>query len=96
MFKEDDAKCLVSKKAVQDASSIIQRCEAVFREINLLIDKRRKVSKDGKITSSAIGKLIWPMREQRVELLRRRLDSLKTSLLVLLEVLRFAGERSRG
>jgi hypothetical protein len=96
VFKEDDAKCLISKAAVRDATSIIQRCEDVFKEIDHLIEKRRKVTKDGKKTTSAFGKLMWPMKEQRVELLRRRLDSLKTSLLVLLEVLRFAGERARG
>lgn len=95
VFKEDDAKCIISKAAVRDASSIIQRCEEVFKEIDHLVEKRRKVTKDGKKTTT-LGKLMWPMKEPRVELLRRRLDSLKTSLLVLLEVLRFAGERARG
>ena len=96
VFKEDDSKSVISKRAVEDASGIIKRCEAVFEEINQLVEKRRKTSKDGKKTTSTFGKLMWPMKEQRVELLRRRLDSLKTSLLVLLEVLRFAGERARG
>ena len=96
VFKEDDSKTVISKRAIDDASSIIKRCEGVFEEIHQLIEKRRKVNKDGKKCTSTFGKLMWPLKEQRVELLRRRLDSLKTSLLVLLEVLRFAGERARG
>ncbi|KAH5718381.1 hypothetical protein HBI18_168280 [Parastagonospora nodorum] len=96
VFETEDAKSLVSKKAIQDANNIIKRCEAVFSDISELVDKRRKSAKDGKKGLSVIGKLSWPMKEQRVELHRRRLESLKNSLVLLLHVLQLAQGQARG
>jgi hypothetical protein len=96
VFETEDAKSIVSKKAIQDANNIIKRCEAVFKDIAELVDKRRKNSKDGKKSLSVMGKLSWPMKEQRVELHRRRLESLKNSLMLLLHVLQLAQGQARG
>lgn len=96
VFETEDAKSLVSKKAIQDANNIIKRCEAVFNDISELVDKRRKSAKDGKKGLSVIGKLAWPMKEQRVELHKRRVDSLKNSLVLLLHVLQLAQGQARG
>jgi hypothetical protein len=96
VFETEDAKSIVSKKAIQDANSIIKRCEAVFTDISELVEKRRKTSKDGKKNVSVMGKLSWPMKEQRVELHRRRLESLKNSLVLLLHVLQLAQGQAHG
>jgi hypothetical protein len=96
VFESEDAKSIVSKKAIHDANNIIKRCEAVFNDITELVEKRRKVSKEGKKSLGMMGKLSWPLKEQRVELYRRRLESLKTSLGLLLHVLQLAQEQSRG
>jgi hypothetical protein len=96
VFETEEAKSVVSKKAIQDANNLIKRCEAVFKDISELVDKRRKVCKDGKKSLSMMGKLSWPMKEQRVELHRRRLDSLKNSLVLLLHVLQLAQGQARG
>jgi hypothetical protein len=86
VFETEDAKSIVSKKAIQDANSIIKRCEAVFTDISEL----------GKKNVSVMGKLSWPMKEQRVELHRRRLESLKNSLVLLLHVLQLAQGQAHG
>jgi hypothetical protein len=96
VFETEYAKSLVSNKAIHDAKSIIKRCEAVFNDITELVDKRRKMSKDGKKSLGVMGKLTWPLKEQRVELYRRRLESLKTSLALLLHVLQLAQGQARG
>jgi hypothetical protein len=96
VFETEDAKSIVSKKAIQDANSIIKRCEAVFTDISELVEKRRKTSKNGKKNVSVMGKLSWPMKEQRVELHRRRLESLKNSLVLLLHVLQLAQGQAHG
>lgn len=96
VFETEDAKSIVSKKAIQDANNIIKKCEDVFNEISEMVDKRRKVGKDGKKSLSMMGKLAWPMKEQRVELNRRRLESLKNSLILLLNVLQLAQGQARG
>lgn len=95
VFEREEGQSVVSRKAVQDAQGLIRRCDAVFGEMQELIDKRMKIGKDGKILST-LGKLSWPMKEQRVELLRRRLDSLKNSLVLLLHVLQLANGQAKG
>ena len=96
VFETEDAKSIVSKKAVQDANNIIKRCEAVFNDISDLVEKRRTTTKNGKKGLSMMGKLSWPLKEQRVELHRRRLESLKNSLVLLLHVLQLAQGQARG
>ncbi|KAF2492949.1 hypothetical protein BU16DRAFT_529203 [Lophium mytilinum] len=96
VLKEEDTRCLASKAALNDAENILKRCETVFGDIRQVVEKRTKIGKDGKKSITTLGRLAWPLKEQRVELMRRRLDSLKTSLLLLLKVLSFAGDRARG
>jgi hypothetical protein len=96
VFETEDAKSIISTKAVQDANNIIKRCEAVFNDISELVEKRWTTSKNGKRGLSMMGKLSWPLKEQRVELHRRRLESLKNSLVLLLHVLQLAQGQARG
>ncbi|CAN9437992.1 unnamed protein product [Alternaria alternata] len=96
VFESEDTKSIISKKAVQDAHNIIKKCQGVFDELSEMVEKRRKTGKDGKKTLSMMGKLAWPMKEQRVELHRKRLESLKNSLVLLLHVLQLAQGQSRG
>jgi hypothetical protein len=96
VLEEEDAQSVIKKEAIVHANGIIKRCESVFDEIRLLIEKRQKAGQDGKISLSALGKLAWPMKEQRVQLLKQKLESLKTSLLVLLGVLQLANLQTKG
>jgi hypothetical protein len=96
VFESEDAKSIVSKKAIQDANNIIKKCEGVFSEVSEMVEKRMKVGKDGKKSLSVGGKLLWAMKEQRIELYRRRLESLKNSLVLLLHVLQLAQGQARG
>lgn len=65
VFANEDVHNVVSKKAILDAKKFIKRCEAVFEEIRELIEKRRKVCKDGKKSLSALGKFTWYVRLER-------------------------------
>ncbi|KAI4677433.1 uncharacterized protein J4E84_009118 [Alternaria hordeiaustralica] len=96
VFESEEAGSIVSKKAIQDAGNIIKKCQSVFDEVSEMVEKRRKVGKNGKKSLSVMGKLAWPMKEQRVELNRRRLESLKNSLVLLLHVLQLAQGQARG
>lgn len=97
VFSDETSQSVVSVKAMQDARNLITRCEAVFEEIRELVEKRRKVGKGGKSGGlTALGKLSWPMKEQRVQLLRSRLESLKSSLMLLLQVLKLANGQAKG
>ncbi|KAI4947316.1 hypothetical protein J4E91_006668 [Alternaria rosae] len=96
VFESEEAGSIVSKKAIQDANNIIRKCQSVFDEFSEMVEKRRRIGKDGKKGLSVMGKLAWPMKEQRVELNRRRLESLKNSLVLLLHVLQLAQGQARG
>jgi methyl-accepting chemotaxis protein len=96
VFGNENATCVISKRAIQDANSLIKRCETVFDDIRELVDKRRKVCKDGKKSLSTLGKFAWPHKEQKVQLLRGRLESLKTSLNLLFNVLHLANAQAKG
>ncbi|KAF2252108.1 hypothetical protein BU26DRAFT_516804 [Trematosphaeria pertusa] len=96
VFEKEDGKTVVSRRAIQDANGLIKRCDAVFGEIQEVVEKRRKVCKDGKKILSTFGKFSWPLKEQRIELLRRRLESLKNSLMLLLHVLQLANGQAKG
>jgi hypothetical protein len=96
VFETEDTKSIIAQKAIRDAKSIIKLCEHVFTDISELVEKRRKLSKEGKKTLSVMGKLSWPLKEQRVELYRKRLENLKSSLVLLLHVLQLAQGQARG
>jgi hypothetical protein len=96
VFESEDAKSIVSKKAIQDANNIIKKCQGVFDEVSEMVEKRMRIGRDGKKSLSMMGKLAWPMKEQRVELNRRRLESLKNSLMLLFHVLQLAKGQSQG
>lgn len=96
VFRMDVAKPVASEKAIHDANNIIKRCEAVFRDISDIIDKGRKVCDDGKSSLGKRAKWSWPLKEPRVELHRQRLESLKSSLVLLLHVLQLAQSQRTG
>jgi hypothetical protein len=96
VFETESTKSIIAQKAIRDAKSIIKQCDTVFADISELVEKRRKLSQDGKKTLSVMGKMSWPLKEQRVELYRKRLESLKSSLVLLLHVLQLAQGQARG
>jgi methyl-accepting chemotaxis protein len=96
VFEDANDTVVISTKAVHDAKSLIKRCEEVFNEIQELIEKRRKVGKAGKKNLSALGKVFWPLKEQRIALLKGRLESAKSSLQLLLHVLQLASTQAKG
>lgn len=96
VLEGDNAKNMVNQDAIQHAKDLIKQCEEVFNELSDVVTKARKIDKDGRTRIGFRAKMSWPMKEQRVELLRRRLETLKSSLLVLFHVLQLAQDKARG
>jgi len=82
--------------ALQDAESIVKRCKDSFADIKVIVDKDVVVEEEGKRRTSKRAKLAWPLKSSRTELLKRRLGSLKSSLMLLLQVLTFAKDQAHG
>ncbi|KAJ4356752.1 uncharacterized protein N0V89_004788 [Didymosphaeria variabile] len=82
----------VSRTALSEAGDLAKRCEAVFGDVQEFIEKGNNPGQDEKKTSRAHDQ----SKEQRTEVLRRRLDSLKHSNLLLLHVLQLANAQAKG
>lgn len=96
VLEGDSAKNMVNQDAMQHAKDLINQCEEVFNELSQVVTKARRTDKDGRTRLGFRAKMSWPMKEQRVELLRRRLETLKSSLLLLFHVLQLAQDKARG
>ncbi|KAL1606259.1 hypothetical protein SLS60_003661 [Paraconiothyrium brasiliense] len=88
----DDGTHDVSKTALSEAADLAKRCEAVFADVQDFVEKGNILGQDEKKTSRAHEQ----QKEQRTEVLRRRLDSLKHSILLLLHVLQLANAQAKG
>jgi hypothetical protein len=92
---EKQSLTVASQSAIQDANAILKRCHDAFKEIQELAAKN--LGGDGRSTKySSHGKLRWPLRGMQLELLKKRLESLKSSLMLLLSVLNFRKDQNSG
>jgi hypothetical protein len=80
VFRREGEECVVSRKAVQDAKSLMKTCKVVFTEIQHMINNKGK----------------WPLEKPRIQLLKKRLENLKASLQLLLQVILLATGQAKG
>ncbi|KAF2625767.1 hypothetical protein BU25DRAFT_492674 [Macroventuria anomochaeta] len=85
-----------SQDAISRAFHIIRSCNTIFSEISAILEKGRKTQQDGTKRVTFWGKCSWPLKEKDVRDLSRRLQGLKLSLLLLLNVLQLAQGQVRG
>ena len=95
-LKQDEQAMLYSISAVKTASDVVAECEIVFTEIDAILAKtmeatmRRWPKKGGRLTLSALDRLKWPFLQPKMELLRGNLERLKSTLVLMLNVLTYA------
>lgn len=92
LSKDENAQ-LCSKEAISTTQSLVDGCRKVFAELDDALDGR--VSNNSVVTSWR-QRLKFPFLEAQIELLRSNLERLKSSLLVLLNVLIFAAQVKRS
>lgn len=85
-LKKDENKSSCSRQALETAEQLIVACKEIFQEIEENIELK------GPATTTSLFKqrLKYPFFESKLTLLRTKLESLKSSLLVILNVLVFA------
>ncbi|KAF1970483.1 hypothetical protein BU23DRAFT_389132, partial [Bimuria novae-zelandiae CBS 107.79] len=81
LFKKDAAATLLSQTALKTADETVRECSTVFAELDGALKKSKK---------NALGRLMIPFREPKIELLRSHVDKLKSTLLLLIQVLTLA------
>jgi hypothetical protein len=101
-LKNDEQARLYSGTALATAQTVVKDCEGVFGEIEAALRKAmermskgevgsgEKRKKGGKVVLSAMEKLKWPFLQPKMELLRGNLERLKSTLVLMLNVLTYA------
>lgn len=86
-LRKDERLRLCSDQAVATTRILVDDCKKIFSELNEALDSRPS---GNNCISGWMEKLKFPFLEPHVELLRSNLERLKSSLVVMLNVLIFA------
>ncbi len=76
-----------SSEALETAQEISNECQMVFDEIKEMLDKVTSRKADGSSSPSIQQRFRWCFKKGRVQYLLAQLESLKMSLLVMLQIL---------
>ena len=76
-----------SSEALETAQEITKECQMVFNEIQDMLDKLTSTRRDGSSSPSIQQRFKWCFKKARVQYLLAQLESLKLSLLVMLQIL---------
>ncbi|EON69979.1 hypothetical protein W97_09244 [Coniosporium apollinis CBS 100218] len=90
LLQQDTKVNLCSQSALQTITKAVTGCNTVFNQIGDALEKSLKKTQDGKKKLSALQRLKWPLLEPRMRLLQSNLESLKSTLLLMLNVLKYA------
>src|SRR2546423_387958 len=86
-LRKDERLRLCSDQAVATVKLLVDDCKKIFSELNEALDSRPS---GNSYISGWMEKLKYPFLEPHIELLRSNLERLKSSLVVMLNVLIFA------
>jgi hypothetical protein len=79
IFQQHETAKLVSKRAVKTACDAADECQEVFDELQVAITKSKKY------------KFLFPLKEEKLEVLAAQLEKLKSTLSLLMNLLIHAG-----
>ncbi|KAF2431573.1 hypothetical protein EJ08DRAFT_181043 [Tothia fuscella] len=88
ILEEDKKARLCSDSALKTTEGVASRCKTVFQELDTALQKSLRKSKDGKL--STVQKMKWPFLEPKVRLAQMNLESIKSTLLLMLNVVSYA------
>lgn len=76
-----------STEALETAQEITKECQTVFDEIQEMLDKVTSRKNNGALSPSVQQRFRWCFKKGRVQYLLAQLESLKMSLLIMLQIL---------
>ena len=90
---------IASENAIKTAKEIVEECLQVFQELDAALEKSKaKMDIDGKgkgkWTSAVIEKVRWPFQQPKIEQVGGRLDKLRATLMLMLNVIIYARQLS--
>lgn len=93
-LERDHKARLCSENAYRTTDAIVKDCREVFEEMDQsLMEKMTRIGLDGSSSTPAaatLEKAVWPFLQPRIKLLWSNLDKLKSTLLLMLNVIIYA------
>lgn len=83
----DQSNSVHSIEAIRVAEQILDESNAVFTEINAMLDKVRSKRQDGSVSPSIPQRIKWCFKKHGIEYLLGRLDRLQVSLSLMLQII---------
>lgn len=90
LLGQDDAAQLQCESALTTAREAVHGCEEVFKEIQKELNKSLDLEGNGKSPMSKLKRLKWPLVEPKLNVLQLRLERLKNTLVLMLNVVTYA------
>jgi hypothetical protein len=95
-LKKDEQSHLYSNNAVTTAEGVIKECERVFTDLERALEGERAETGTTYFSIKKLsGKLKYPFLEPQIEVMRSNLERLKSTLLLMLNVIIYAGQLRR-
>ncbi|KAF2166621.1 hypothetical protein M409DRAFT_23255 [Zasmidium cellare ATCC 36951] len=90
-LKADQQAQLCTDDALVDLEDVLDGCREAFQEVDDALNKSMKPS-SGKPVITLAEKLKWPLKQDKLEVLRANLEKLKTTLLLMLSVFAYGSK----
>ena len=92
---KDQTSRICSSNAVKTADSIVKQCRSIFQEMDHVLVKKfantKSSEKDRRINAAqTLERLKWPFIKGRIDLLMSNLEKLKSTLVLMLNVIALA------
>jgi hypothetical protein len=88
VLEEDKKARLCTDSALRTTENVAQRYKSVFEDLETALQKPLSKSKDGKLPTTQ--KLKWPFMEPKIKVAQSNLESVKSTLLLMLNVVSYA------
>lgn len=97
LLDKDESSRIVSENAVQTAGKVVKECLEVFEEIDTILVKKmpnlRASAGERRLKAVVLLERVkWSYLQPKLQLLRSNLDRLKSTLLLMLNVITYAGQ----
>jgi hypothetical protein len=89
-LQKDEQLRLCSQEAVSTARNLVDECNKIFVDLNSALDGGKSQTQGSRLVLGWKDRLKFPFLEPQIELLRSNLERLKSSLVVMLNVMIFA------
>src|SRR3989440_9025984 len=94
ILQKQQARARYSKECLETINNIVLGCEGVFNKVNMVIGKLQKQDNND-AEASVVAGITWHYQKPKVQILKGKLESLKTTLQIMLATAELETHTSR-